>query len=537
MWRYDTLERNQMYTKQRTAIFTVAWMTAMGLLVRSWGLSQYWLSPDEAMILMISDHETFAAIWRDAFFQAHPPLFYFLLRCMTSISRDIYYLKCSSLLPGAALIVIYYFLGKKVSGHASGIAMSFVAAFAYGPMLLSQTIRPYSLMLLFLSLAIWAEVSYTDDGRKRTLLAYALCAAAALLFNYSALIALSAMGAGWALWLLRTRAGSREYLRAVAAHVPAVIAAAWSYWVHLSHASGSYENWKSDYLSPGFLESAWQLGHNFLTVFYLLFYRPAAMIFAALFLAGLYCLWKRGRIEAAFLTVTAFLLTMTMSMTGLYPFIGSRHCVFISPFAALAVGACLQAFHDMFAARLPETIKPRPWFPIIMALISILVVLHYWGHDFLRTSGPVGEMEFPLPRSSYQGFLEYLDENTGPRDVILTSKMTADYLRFETESRGQAIGNGLEAVEYHGKNFYFPDSIWGFKTGEEIISAASEIRNSVGLDESMSVWIVNLGYGNDLLERAVGQALGPDARGVTKAEEKGAIIFKAPAIAVIESIP
>jgi hypothetical protein len=69
--------------------------------------------------------------------------------------NSIMWLRVSSLIPGLLFIPACYFLGKKALGPITAWLIALLAAFGLAPMTLSEVIRPYALVGLFLAGGLW----------------------------------------------------------------------------------------------------------------------------------------------------------------------------------------------------------------------------------------------------------------------------------------------------------------------------------------------------------------------------------------------
>ncbi|MCX5898584.1 MAG: glycosyltransferase family 39 protein, partial [Proteobacteria bacterium] len=173
-----------------------------GIFIRIWGLWNYAFSPDEVMLSCVAAADSFSALWEGIKVQTNAPLMYVLLHLLIMLSKNEMLLRCISLIPGAGLIFIFYLLGKKVSGTVSGITMAFLCAFGYGAVQISQVVRPYSMLLLFLSGALYFFVSCLEKPEKKYLLRYSFCMILARATHYPAVMTCAAIGSTWLLRLV-----------------------------------------------------------------------------------------------------------------------------------------------------------------------------------------------------------------------------------------------------------------------------------------------------------------------------------------------
>ena len=117
-------------------------LVVAGVVVRVAGLSDYYLSPDEATIMAIARQPTLAGVFAGTLAQAHPPFHFFLMHFWPDPGNSIMWLRVSSLIPGLLFIPAAYWLGKKALGSAAAWMMAFLATFGLAPLTLSEVSGP-----------------------------------------------------------------------------------------------------------------------------------------------------------------------------------------------------------------------------------------------------------------------------------------------------------------------------------------------------------------------------------------------------------
>lgn len=134
----------------------------------------------------------------DRFFDAHPPLFYFLIHLWGQISSNIVWLRLFSVLCGSLACVLLYYLASRIFG--SRVALISYAFSVISPQLVfvSQYSRPYVLALIFSLLSVLVFVNIMEESKEKhsaslsNILLYLLLALLSLYtFYYSIFIILS----------------------------------------------------------------------------------------------------------------------------------------------------------------------------------------------------------------------------------------------------------------------------------------------------------------------------------------------------------
>jgi predicted membrane-bound mannosyltransferase len=144
MWQSQPYMQVQKYV----LLAVVVWILVIGMFIRIWGLWNYAFSPDEVMLASVAIGDSLHDVWSALRDQTNAPLMYGILYGLIKISPDELMLRCISLLPGAGLILVFFLLGRRISGMASGVTMAYLAAFSCGAIQISQVVRPYSLLVL-----------------------------------------------------------------------------------------------------------------------------------------------------------------------------------------------------------------------------------------------------------------------------------------------------------------------------------------------------------------------------------------------------
>lgn len=102
----------------------------------------------------------------DRYFDAHPPLFYFLIHLWGQVSSNIVWLRLFSVLCGSLACVLLYYLASRLFG--SRVALISYAFSVISPQLVfvSQYSRPYVLALLLSLLSVFAFIRIMEEVRE-----------------------------------------------------------------------------------------------------------------------------------------------------------------------------------------------------------------------------------------------------------------------------------------------------------------------------------------------------------------------------------
>jgi len=492
----------------------VLWLGLLGLIVRVWGLDAYCFSPDDLMHLRVASGRTLHQVWESGLPLNNAPWMYFLLHYLLKISENELFLRSISLVPGVGLIFTFFFLGRKASGTLSGLAMACMAVFGNGAILLSQVIRPYSLMVFFLSLALWAGLCYWEERKDKYLYAYVLSMFLAIFSHYPAILPMTAIGAVCLVHAAMKREGIRTYARISFVHLPLLIQVGLLYHFHvyrfLDHTTSAEV--KAEYVRPYFPETLSSLFGNIPGLFEYLFVPSVVPLTIALTGLGIVVLWRTSRPYLAGIIVATFAIGFLLTYLRIYPFGGSRHSIYLFPFVALSIGAFVQCLFDRFRGFLERrrASGKRQWLGryhgvllgtgvACLVLSTLGLSLRYEKHDFRREYIYLGGYdEFPLTREDFDRIMKSLRCGIGANDVILSNSQTSNYFLYGPKPReSEVVSKRLERISWEGKDLFVART-WKFGSPGGLRKALRDSGSYVDLGEDSEIWVLNIGW-RDLL--------------------------------------
>jgi hypothetical protein len=346
-------------------------------LVRLVGLSDWWLNPDEGIYYSVLTRAEFAGFWREAMENAHPPLYYLILRSLSLVTWDFYWLRVFSVLCGVAAVWGAWAAARElaragetaaeraggeadqedaargaVDGEGSsgtdgavrvgvaGLLAALILAFAPGAVALSQVMRPYMLQLALLTWALHFWLRHARTCAARDLTAYITLLCLALLTHYSSILALGVFVAASAVLAGARGFGTPEARRLATSHLLPLALLATLWVLHLSVLADSaladeaLDGWLGPYMvhTPG---DAWLafLGFQHLVA------RPWSRGPMALFLLGAVALSATRRARSVWVFAGgALAVGLTTGALGLYPFGSTRHSTWALAFTVPAIG-------------------------------------------------------------------------------------------------------------------------------------------------------------------------------------------------------
>jgi hypothetical protein len=134
--------------------------------------------------------------------ESSPPLFFVFAWLSVKLGDPSVWIRLPSVVLGTATVPVVYLVGREVAGRAAGVIAAGLIALAPFSVYYGIEARPYATMMLFVALSTLALLYALRTGSRRWLVAYVICAAAAMYSHYTCVFVL-AVQALWALWAHR----------------------------------------------------------------------------------------------------------------------------------------------------------------------------------------------------------------------------------------------------------------------------------------------------------------------------------------------
>lgn len=349
----------------------LAGIVLLGFVLRALGMVDAWLNPDEGIYYSMTTWRDPAKFWDELAANAHPPLYYLLLRGIGGLTPDFWWYRFVSVVSGTLAIPALYAFARSLWGARkgeqgraaeTGVALALIASLALavapGHIAMSQIIRPYAFLTCTLALAFAAAAAYLRGARAWVLVIYLLSLAAALLTHYSAFLVGPALA--WLVahaWWTRALRGRRLAVFAGVQIVPLAIVIGLYFWhlrpklidSELADQALATGGW----LTPFLIDSI--SGFWTHTVGALGFASGVNAEFATTlaFVVGSACLALRREWRTLLLVAAIWLVAAFASASGKYPFGASRHSSWTLVFFVLPVAYAAEALVRTRAFVLP----------------------------------------------------------------------------------------------------------------------------------------------------------------------------------------
>jgi hypothetical protein len=341
------------WTKAHAPLIALA-VIAIGFELRireAWGT---FLNPDEALHFFIANRPSLEEVYRASLTQAHPPLFFFVLHALRVFGNSEVMLRLPSILAGTLFCWIFFKWLDDRLGHEVALVGVILAALLPTMIDVSAEIRQYGLLLLFLVSGLWLLDRGLETDSPLLILTSTISLWLAMLTHYSSFLFLAAVDVYAGLRIWRNRVSRPTILTWLAGQVLAFSLAVFLYWTHLSKikptamTQQALELWlRRSYFHPGDNPLTFLLSRTFSVFQYVVGQLVVGDILTIVFVAGVFLLMRakaqnpRNReFGLGVLLIVPFVLNYGAGLLDLYPFGGTRHCIYLSIFVitGIAIG-------------------------------------------------------------------------------------------------------------------------------------------------------------------------------------------------------
>ena len=495
----------------RTGTLLPLIVLAAGLGARLIEAKEYFLNPDEALHNLLASQSTVGLAYKAHLTTAHPPLLLLVLHYWRWLGQSPLMLRMPSVLAGTAFCWLVYLWLKKVTDRSTAFIGLLLVSFAPSLIGLSAEIRQYALLLFFIAGCLFVSERAIQKDSLALMVLFSLSLYGAILSHYSSLLFALAMGVYMLSRLYPY--GKRPRLFAVWAggQIGALLLIAFLLITHVAHLRemGMPQEIADTWLRKSIFHSgernavlfaSWQT----LRVFTHLCSQGVVGTFALLaFLAGMVSLWRRKTLfnktswnqtvrdndgpsprQLALLLGLPFVANCGAAFVGLYPYGGTRHSVFLAPFAVAGAALGLSIWTPA-----------RVWARSLAIILALAFCNFFPAPPGLIKTRDHSEI---LMRNA----VGYLRQSAPPGSVVLTDYQSGLLLGY------YACGHGVVQVfpppQRFAKNDCGPYTVitarpeeWDFHA-TDLPGQLAEVAQTYGLVSGSKVWLFEAGWITDL---------------------------------------
>lgn len=473
-------------------------IVAGGFAVRLVVASRGFLNPDEALHYLVSDQPTVFLAYKASSLEAHPPFLYMLLYFCRFFGTSELMLRLPSVLAGS-LFCWFSFKGTELFfNRTAGMIGLILLTFSPAIINLSAEVRQYALLLCFMAASIYFLGRAFQEKSTRYVWYFSGSLYIAILSHYSAALFVVAIDIYAVVRIADSQPNRKAIIAWTAGQAGALAIYGFLYVTQFVKMTPNIPFWD---LPFGQYYFTWRDGdlfyflrENTASIFLYIFKQPyvsapVLVLFllgvAYLFFTGL---WPRQRqrrsSHLAILVLLPFVIAWGAAITKIYPYIGSRHTIYLAPFAV--AGA------SFFVAKL---VREKLWAGLAIAALiaglanasedpSLARIKKENQRKSLMT-GAIHYMQQTIPRTDLifadqqsQFLLQYY--LCGPRQISQLETAHRDFFRLRCD--------GYSIVS---------SSLWKLNAGN-FVSTFQTMATPQGLKSGDRVWVFQAGWGSNL---------------------------------------
>jgi uncharacterized membrane protein len=476
-------------------------MISVGLVIRLVVAGTTYLNPDEAYHYILGRAGSLYLAYQANLSNTHPPLLILLTYSFRWFANSEIMLRLPSVLAGTLSCWLTYKWLRLVTTPRIALAGLVLLLFLPPLFVLESELRQYSLLLLFISSALyWFEIAVQENSSAKMLL-FSLALWLALATHFGALLFAVSMGMYALLRFIELRSGLRVVLPWTFGQAMLAAMAIFFYKNHLSLIQRPIQEMNDTWLRKALFHRG-DTVITFLLVstyrfFHFLFGQPVvgtAMLL--LFVIGLVSMMRteqqglRFR-RPAWMVAFALALSWLLALAGKYPFGGTRHSVMLLPFIVLAVGTGL-------AYVLRDHTRATPLVAILGATVCSL---------FPVPAGP----HFTPPNQNIafmRTAVDYVERTAGPNQLVLVDQQSAFVFRYYFCRNDVFSLQNVQNFTCERKRVHTSGTEWNL-SGERLETDLRETRAAFEAGTSDSVFLFQSGWtvkGDPNLTKRLAQA-------------------------------
>jgi hypothetical protein len=394
----------------------------------------------------------------------HPPLYFWLLSLWWRVVGDgEFVLRFPSALAGTLGVAVIYGLGRALAGRAAGLLAALTLTVSIFAISWSQEMRMYIWAAALATGSLWAALRLWAGSGRRAWIAYVLVCAASLWTLYLNVSVLVIANLGFLIaWWGRGRPGP-SLLRWVSAQLAAL--ALFAPW--LAYALPRIPTWSTaEPFTPGFFVQLYAtmlavgLPTNVET------YTPAVVAMAAVWLIGLWGLWRGGLSLDRRAGALMLLLGVTLPALVVYAVSLPINIFYYAPRLAprylLPLAPC---FYALLALGLAALWKRWRWAGGLATLIALGVAVSGWSAFFPGR----------VRRDDLISVAETLRAHVHPNDRVLLHS-DKDWPLFAAQYAGEwrGVPYGARVEASSANNLLLP--LWESGEGIWLVTTTDSLR-------------------------------------------------------------
>lgn len=477
-----------------------ALIVAVAFVIRLKMAAQSFLNGDEALHFMAANQPSWALTYEASLTVSHPPLLIFFLHVWRFLGTSELVLRLPCVLAGTVFCWIFFRWLSDLFGSDTGLIGIFFAGFLPPMLSLSTEIRQYAFLLFFAIAAMyWLERTLKQNSAVSMSL-FSICLWLAIFSHYSAVLLAASLGL-YVLLRMRGAGLSPAVIGIwVAAQIGALLLCAFLYFKYISAFGGqALHGWMDVYLHNSYFDPKRHHAIAFIfartiSVFQYVFgQNVVGDLLFLVFVAGIVFIWRRKAIATRgaiiFLLLFPFAITCTTALLDVYPYGGTRHCIFLAIFGIAAISF---AFVRLVGLRSGLAIAAL-----------VVIVCNFLPSRRLPYIAPADQKRAHMDQA-----MTFIQKTIPPSDLIFvdsqTSLLLGHYLCRQQPFFIDEWKRGFNRLQCDGRQIIGTEgSVYTF-TADNFIPSWNEMPAHYDLKPGTPVWIIQAGW---LWEDSLGKEL------------------------------
>jgi len=400
-----------------------ALVVAVGFLLRLRLASKTFLNGDEALHFMAANQPSWKLTYQASLTISHPPLLIFVLHLWRVFGTSETVLRLPSVLAGAVFCWIFFKWVSNLFGRETGVIGVIFASFLPPTIALSAEVRQYAFLLFFAICTMYSlERAIAENSPSKMLLA-SFCLWLAILSHYSAVLLAAILGAYSLLRMFKQRPPRAVIAVWVAGQIGALLLCSLLYLTYISaFGQKALHSWMDVYLHSSYFDPTRQHALLFavfrtISVFqYVLGQTGIGTFIFLVFVAGIVFVFRAtsafGSIpvskgQLATLLLSPFAINCGAALFDVYPYGGTRHCVFLAIFAIAGISFGLYKLAGQ-----------RLWRGFAAAMVIVLLCNVFSSHRFPYIA-PADQSRVHMDQA-----IAFIRERIPPSDLLFVDNQT-----------------------------------------------------------------------------------------------------------------
>jgi hypothetical protein len=454
----------------------------------------YYLNPDEASHFVFANRETLLDAYLGSRSLAHPPLAIMVLHLFLKLGKSVLMLRLLSALFCIAAAWLFFKWIKRVYGSVEAITGLVLLTFSPAMISAASEVRQYALLLFFICGALYFMQRFLEHKSLWFGCLYSVFLYGAILTHYSAIwITLTfAIYVTILFWL--ENPGRRVWVFWCLSQVCVFVLYVLLYITHIRWMMNSgfaqnqiYGYLKSMYFFPGEKTLTVFIFRSFFDFFtYMTGGKYAGGIAMICFLLGIASVFRKhtsgtphqDRRYDMFLLIFPFVAGCTGAITRIMPFGGSRHSIYLLPFAITLIALCVVRLFSL----------KRISFVIMVAAL----LLPMWLSSLHIPNAEPGMSDLHM-----QAALKQMNEKVPADSILFVDDMTYYVLGYYlARDRSFLKGISHENTSEYRMGKYRIQSARSFAFSPENFDCElATISRLSDIASGDSVWIITVGWG------------------------------------------